>query len=134
MKINRIAACIMCLAFALIMATSVHTREAEYFAGSTSVYLDAREKMDFAAGKQAEYREFVEEGTAITYDFQTVNELVLRAGCATEEERQLINRQLEKYGVGEYRYLGYKWYGVCYYDSDFASFSTTAASYYIHTS
>ena len=256
MKVNRILAVVVCLALALVMVLPVYAKEGEYTVNSPPVYIDAGEKLDFIAEKQVEYGELIEAGEAIDYDFEVVNELTLRAGCAAEEERQVINQQLERYGVYEfpteivsaggimpmadgsdvkinnpivyyylvsdrwsvttggywltgnydnsiilsgqdvggldgfgvaftesanynssvvsvsarletssgekvttsnrsdgngregfgfklqdkymrvdeaYKYLGYTWYGICYYDSDFASFSTTATSYYIHT-
>ncbi len=45
-------------------------------------------------------------------------------------------RQQDKYiqvGLAKYVYLGDQWSGICYYDSEFASFSAVATSYYVHT-
>lgn len=41
--------------------------------------------------------------------------------------------RMQDYKEGDYTYVGYRWYGSCTYDSNFANFSGIATAYYAHT-
>ena len=41
--------------------------------------------------------------------------------------------RLQDYYAGSYTYIGYRWYGSCTYNSNFANFSGVATAYYMHT-
>lgn len=56
----------------LIIMKSPDARQPK-MVSSPSIYLDAGEKIDFAAEKQAEYREIAEAGKAVDSDFISFN-------------------------------------------------------------